>query len=298
MANGIMAGSGTQTAPYLVEDVYDFCEMLNGTDGLYYKLVSNIDFNEHDTYKYGITGLIGNNNSRYLDGDGHEVRNMVCTNDSIKLQFNSGTISNTNFVNIIIKSVTYSGHLQIYASKFINCNFGYYLSNSAFKSIFNSSAEGMVQFTNCTFNIAGSLNIGNTFFAKFNMCHINFNNFTVNHTYLLMSDSYNTAFENTYVTGSIKSSTLVGIFDNSVRSIMVNNSYFSIDMSNNTTLKYLSKSNMSTELCLIDKTLMPNMTNTSENSTTTTISGLYRLTAEQFKDNDYLNSIGFLAIQV
>ncbi len=298
MANGIMAGSGTQTAPYLVEDVYDFCEMLNGTAGLYYKLVSNIDFNEHDTYKYGITGLIGNINSRYLDGDGHEVRNMVCTNDSIKLQFNSGTISNTNFVNIIIKSVTYSGHLQIYASKFINCNFGYYLSNSAFKSIFNSSAEGMVQFTNCTFNIAGSLNIGNTFFAKFNMCHINFNNFTVNHTYLLMSDSYNTAFENTYVTGSIKSSTLVGILDNSVRSIMVNNSYFSIDMSNNTTLKYLSKSNMSTELCLIDKTLMPNMTNTSENSTNTTISGLYRLTAEQFKDNDYLNSIGFLAIQV
>lgn len=298
MANGIMAGSGTQTAPYLVEDVYDFCEMLNGTAGLYYKLVSNIDFNEHVTYKYGITGLIGNNNSRYLDGDGHEVRNMVCTNDSIKLKFNSGTISNTNFVNIIIKSVTYSGHLQIYASKFINCNFGYYLSNSSFKSIFNSSAEGMVQFTNCTFNIAGSLNIGNTFFAKFNMCHINFNNFTVNHTYLLMSDSYNTAFENTYVTGSIKSSTLVGIFDNSVRSIMVNNSYFSIDMSNNTTLKYLSKSNMSTELCLIDKTLMPNMTNTSENSTTTTISGLYRLTAEQFKDNDYLNSIGFLAIQV
>ena len=45
-----MAGSGTQTAPYLVEDVYDFCEMLNGTAGLYYKLVSNIDFNEHDTY--------------------------------------------------------------------------------------------------------------------------------------------------------------------------------------------------------------------------------------------------------
>lgn len=293
-----MTGSGTQTSPYLIENVYDFCEMLNGTSGLYYKLVNNIDFNEHDTYKYGITGLIGNNNSRYLDGDGHEVRNMVCTNDSIKLQFNSGTISNTNFVNIVIKSITYNGHLQIYASKFINCNFGYYLSDSSFKSIFNSSAEGMVQFTNCTFNIAGSLNIGNTFFAKFNMCHINFKDFIVTHTYLLMSDYYNTAFENTYVTGSIKSSTLVGLLDNSAREITIKNSYFSIDMGSNTKLKYTSKSNMNTELCLIDKTLMPYMTYTSENSTTTNISGLYLLTAEQFKNNGYLNSIGFLVIQI
>lgn len=293
-----MTGSGTVSDPYLVADVYDFCEMLNGATGLYYKLVSNIDFNVHDTYKYGITNTIGNSNSRYLDGDGHEVRNMVCSNDSIKLWFGSGTISNTNFVNIIIKSVTYNGHLQIYASKFINCNFGYYLFDSSFKSIFNSSAEGIVQFTNCTFNITGSLNIGNTFFAKFNMCHINFKDFTVNHTYLLMSDYYNTAFENTYVTGSIKSSTLVGLLDNSVREITIKNSYFSIDMGSNTKLKYTSKSNMSTELCLVDKTLMPYMTYTSENSTTTNISGLYLLTAEQFKNNGYLNSIGFLVMQI
>ena len=99
MANGTMTGTGTQIDPYLVEDVYDFCKM----SGAYYKLVNDIDFNDHTTYKYGVTSQIigGSGNAIYLDGDGHEVRNIVCSNNNRKFCFNNGSVSNTNFANII-----------------------------------------------------------------------------------------------------------------------------------------------------------------------------------------------------
>ena len=285
-----MTGSGTVSDPYLVADVYDFCSMNSG----YYKLINDIDFNDHNTYKYGVTSKIigGNGNAIYLDGDGHEVRNIVCSNGNIKLGFNAGSVSNTNFANIIINSIT-DGYPQIYSrGGFTNCNFGYYLMNSNFRTIFGIDKDYDTQptrFTNCTFNIAGKMcSNGSEFASTFNMCHINFNKFYVDSGDLFRPVLSGCGFNNSYITGLINSSTLTYLFKNDSRDPIVKNSYIAVD---NSTIKYVVYTSQSTILsCFIDKTLMPNIINPP--------SGVYLLTSEQFKDNDYLNSIGFLAIPI
>lgn len=287
-----MTGSGTVSDPYLVADVYDFCSMNSG----YYKLINDIDFNDHSTYKYGVTDgyIIGGNGAAiYLDGDGHEVRNIVCSNDRKKLSFNNGSVSNTNFANIIINSIGTSGSAQIYArGGFINCNFGYYLINSAFVTIFGNNDDDLIRFTNCTFNIAGKMYPeGSGFSSYFNMCHINFNEFNADSGDLFFPKSSGCGFNNSYITGLIKSSNMTYLFYNSKYNPIVRNSYIAVD---NGTIRYIIYTPLSDQSkilsCFIDKTLMPNITNPPIN--------VYLLTSEQFKDNNYLNSIGFLAIPV
>lgn len=302
MANGIMTGSGTQTDPYLVEDVYDFCNITSGSkSSAYYKLVNDIDFNDHSTYKYGIsTSLSASSYTRYIDGDGHEVRNMVCTNDSTKFSFgSSGTVvSNTNFANIIMNSISSSGKIQISSPKFINCNFSYYLINSGLSSIFNTGND-LRTFTNCTFNIAGKM-IAAYFDASFNMCHINFKDLNVDSSGLFQPGYNNTVFDNTYITGSINSSKLQYLFyTNSYSLQKFSNSYIAVDARTITTLEYVLSSGSNAAAlssCFIDNTLMPNMQ--AKSASGASLSNVYLLTSEQFKDNDYLNSIGFLAIPV
>ena len=285
-----MTGSGTVSDPYLVADVYDFCSMNSG----YYKLINDIDFNDHNTYKYGVTRQIigGNGFAIYLDGDGHEVRNIVCSNNNRKFCFNNGSVSNTNFANIIVSGISSSSGIrtQIFADNFTNCNFGYYMSKSAFASIFGDNSDYKTSFVDCTFNIAGSVTY-TYYYANFNMCHINFKNLNVTGSSLFDSSYTSTTFSNTYITGSINTSSLMYLFNEKASAYpTIRNSYLAV-ATDYSGLGWVDNNGYGKfSLFCIDKTLMPHMG--------TSKSGVYLLTSEQFKDNNYLNSIGFLAIPV
>lgn len=74
-----MTGTGTITDPYLVADIYDFIGINDSTtySGDYFKLTANIDFNSHETYKFGLTKQFINRPTAYLNCDGHSIRNVI-----------------------------------------------------------------------------------------------------------------------------------------------------------------------------------------------------------------------------
>ena len=76
-----MTGTGTQADPYIITTIYDFCSISNGTSDAnlkYYKLGNDIDFNDHNVYKMGVSATrIINAPYTVLDEDGHKIRNFV-----------------------------------------------------------------------------------------------------------------------------------------------------------------------------------------------------------------------------
>lgn len=120
--NGVLPGKGTIDEPYLVEDVYDLCNLseYNGTSDSelsYVKLVANIDFNNHSEFKYGCGYKKLNINGRYMifDGNNKEIRNLYLVNRNFRNVNSSVSIAaelpvfwfydihNTNFVNIVME---------------------------------------------------------------------------------------------------------------------------------------------------------------------------------------------------
>ena len=267
MANGTMTGSGTSTDPYLVEDIYDFLSIPGGATVIYYKLTNDIDFNDHETYKYGISGVLISNSYIYIDGDGHEIRNMILTGTDTKII--AKEIRNVSFANIILNTIQKGAVGQIKASTFNNCRFGYYSSNSNLACIFSI---GFGTFNDCTFNIAGSTYIHTMMNCTFNRCHIHFNNFihTSNASFIISCDenvsSSKVVFNNTYITGEI-------------------------DVKNGPNYDYIrimsNNANM-TSTCFADKTLISKVK-------TDYPYNWKLLTTEQCKNNTYLQSIGFQA---
>lgn len=296
MANGTMTGTGTQIDPYLVEDVYDFCAINDSGaySGNYFKLTVDIDFNSHATYKYGISTILFNRDKICLDGDSHEIRNMILTGTTSKLI--AKEFSNISFVNIILNAIQ-SSAVQIRATTFNNCQFGYYCGNSSLGCIFSIPAAGT--FNDCTFNISGST-YDNAMNCVLNRCHIHFNNFICslsNESSIFRNDSTvsssKVTFNNTYMTGKITASgrNFQYIFYG-YESMTFNNSYIACEIINATdTAKYIAagQANMQST-CFIDKTLAQISTNHPQ--------GWYLLTTEQCKNNAYLQSIGFQAFAV
>lgn len=291
MANGTMTGSGTQIDPYLVEDVYDFLAIDSMYHNPYYKLVNDIDFNNHETYKYGISTTLFSGET-YVDGDGHEVRNMILTGTDSKII--AKEIMNVSFANIILNGIQ-GGNAQIKASTFKNCQFGYFSGNSSLACIFSLSSTGT--FNDCTFNISGST-YNNTMWCTFNRCHIHFNNFIIKSSSIaalfMHNESASSAkviFNNTYMTGKINAlcSNLQAIFYG-YGNMTFNNSYFACDLTTDkTTLVTVISTASMTSTCFIDNTLAHNKIKTDNTY------GWYVLTTEQCKDNAYLQSIGFQA---
>lgn len=291
MANGTMIGTGTQIDPYLVEDVYDFCAINNSKtySGNYFKLTADIDFNNHETYKYGISAMIFNRDSIIFDGDGHEIRNMILTGTTSKLI--AKEFSNISFVNIILNAIQ-SRIVQIRAATFNNCQFGYYSGNSSFGCIFSIPATGT--FNDCTFNISGST-YDDAMNCILNRCHIHFNNFICGLITSCMFRNDDTVtskvtFNNTYMTGKITASgaNFQYIFYG-YENMIFNNSYVACEIINATNgAKYISAGTCSMKsTCFIDTTLAQISTNYPN--------GWKFLTTEQCKDNSYLQSIGFQA---
>ena len=292
MANGIMTGSGTQIDPYLVEDVYDFLAIDSTYHNPYYKLVNDIDFNDHETYKYGISTTLFNGTT-YVDGDGHEVRNMILSGASSKITANE--FRNISFSNIILNTIQSGAAGQIKASTFNNCRFGYYSSNSNLACIFSI---GFGTFNDCTFNIGGSTYIHTMMNCTFNRCHIHFNNFihTSNASSIISCDenvsSSKVVFNNTYITGEIdvkRGSYTTNIFYGDTSKVTLNNSYFACKITTNYDYIYImSNTAKMTSTCFADKTLITKVK-------TDYTYGWYLLTTEQCKNNAYLQSIGFQA---
>ena len=236
MANGTMTGTGTQIDPYLVEDVYDFLAIDSAYHNPYYKLVNDIDFNDHETYKYGISTTLFSGET-YVDGDGHEIRNMILTGTDSKII--AKEIRNVSFSNIILNTIQKGAVGQIKASTFNNCRFGYYSSNSNLACIFSI---GFGTFNDCTFNIAGSTYIHTMMNCTFNRCHIHFNNFihTSNASFIISCDenvsSSKVVFNNTYITGEIdvKNGPYTNyIFYGETSKVTLNNSYVACKITTN-----------------------------------------------------------------
>ena len=292
MANGTMTGSGTQTDPYLVEDVYDFLAIDSAYHNPYYKLVNDIDFNDHETYKYGISTTLFSGET-YVDGDGHEVRNMILSGTSSKIT--AKEFKNISFSNIILNTIQKGAVGQIKASTFNNCQFGYYSSNSNLACIFSI---GFGTFNDCTFNIAGSTYIHTMMNCTFNRCHIHFNNFihTSNASSIISCDenvsSSKVVFNNTYITGEIDVKNgpyTTYIFYGNTNKVTLNNSYFACKITTNYDyIRIMSNTANMTSTCFADKTLISKVK-------TDNIYGWYLLTTEQCKNNAYLQSIGFQA---
>lgn len=292
MANGTMTGSGTQIDPYLVEDVYDFLAIDSMYHNPYYKLVNDIDFNDHETYKYGISTTLFSGTT-YVDGDGHEVRNMILSGTSSKITANE--FRNISFSNIILNTIQKGAVGQIKASTFNNCRFGYYSSNSNLACIFSI---GFGTFNDCTFNIAGSTYIHTMMNCTFNRCHIHFNNFihTSNASSIINCDenvsSSKVVFNNTYITGEIdikNGNYTTYIFYGNASKVTLNNSYVACKITTNYDyIRIMSNTANMTSTCFADKTLI------SKVKTDNTY-GWYLLTTEQCKNNTYLQSIGFQA---
>lgn len=295
MANGIMTGSGTQIDPYLVEDVYDFLAIDSAYHNPYYKLVNDIDFNDHETYKYGISTTLFSGET-YVDGDGHEVRNMILSGTSSKIT--AKEFKNISFSNIILNTIQKGAVGQIKASTFNNCRFGYYSSNSNLACIFSI---GFGTFNDCTFNIAGSTYIHTMMNCTFNRCHIHFNNFihTSNASFIISCDenvsSSKVVFNNTYITGEIdvKNGPYTNyIFYGETSKVTLNNSYVACKITTNYDyIRIMSNTANMTSTCFADKTLI------SKVKTDNTYRW-YLLTTEQCKNNAYLQSIGFQAFAI
>ena len=292
MANGTMTGDGTQDKPYLVEDVYDFLAIDSAYHSPYYKLVNDIDFNVHETYKYGISTTLFSGET-YVDGDGHEVRNMILSGTSSKIT--AKEFKNISFVNIILNTIQKGAAGQIKASTFNNCRFGYYSSNSNLACIFSI---GLGTFNDCTFNIAGSTYIHTMMNCTFNRCHIHFNNFihTSNASYIFGCDenvsSSKVVFNNTYITGKIDVKNgpyTTYIFYGDTSKVTLNNSYVACKITTNYDyIRIMSNNANMTSTCFADKTLISKVK----------MDYPYNwklLTTEQCKNNTYLQSIGFQA---
>lgn len=300
MANGVLVdeatyyndpetytgNSGNETNQWCIEDVYDFLTLrATASDRTYYKLINDINFNDHPTYKYGFyeESITGNSNSNiYLDGAGHNIYNAIFYNyTSITPWFYIGKFENTNFVNMILINCTSSS--EIISGPLYNCNFGVFLSNSSIVKLFYNNTK-----QDCTFNIEGK-SLEGIYLARctLNRCHINVDIETSNQ-YLISASSfpYQYTLSNSYITGKIKTTASGApyLFDYGVLS----NSYVALEVETDSETINVGSISV-TNSSFVDTDLMPKLQTGSP-------ANLYRLTTEQAKNAEYLQSIGFLAV--
>lgn len=303
-------GTGSQTDPFLIEDIYDFVNITTGASSInkYYKLVNNIDFNDHHEYKYGITKkLFGNSGRPCLDGNGKEIRNMVVSgiiaSSDASIIMNFISLKNCNFVNTVLKGCTSTYGAIINASASIeNCNFTYIMSASIESEIFGSNS-----FTNCTFNISGyisSSTILPTRNITFKSCHIKFKDII----YPGISSPFGMSYSmyDSYITGRISNTINLQrnlfcyLAGTSSGNIYLYNSYISVDMdivpeSSTLTIYQSGYGTISGSISFINMGLikLPPDTTIKNDSTI-----MVTLSDEECKNAMKLNSIGFTVIPV
>lgn len=204
--------AGTETNPYGIEDVFDFCSIKNDADKeqTYYQLVNNIDFNDHPIYRNGIkVNDFISGTKCCLNGDGKAIRNIVFYGTTVtdRASMVIKEIKNCRFENMVNAYTTINTYQCIfYTSLFENCSFYILFQNSNFKDIAGYSTP--VKFKSCTFNFDGLLNaalfLGNKTFER---CHINFKNTTM-HSSPIDWGTYSALMlranlDHTYMTGKL-----------------------------------------------------------------------------------------------
>lgn len=281
-----IGSSGSETNMWVIEDCYDFIEVMEMTDVAYYmRLVNDIDFNEHDVYKKGFNNKQFTPTSNpYLYGDGHKIKNIVAVNCS-EYVFPFSDIENVDFVNLV--SVNCSDSFIIQATGTVNnCNYGIFFSNGSF-----NLRSGT--YNDCTFNMKGKL-VAHSFIVcsntKFERCHFNFDVNTLlrpvgNGGFIYSVKSH--SFINCYFTGKLKdSSTTAPAFSSSYTTLT--NCYFAFEYSG----LDLWGNAATTSVCFIDKELY------EKNGNAYDLSKITALTTAQAQDYEYLNSIGFPVVPI
>lgn len=158
--------AGSATNPYAVEDCYDFCAITSASAERYYNFVKDIDFNQHDTYKYGINDVTIIHESGtsagqlHINGKGFDLRNVICmgysTNNFIQATYGHVEISNVNFVNFVqVNCKSGSASSGLFSKGGLttikDCNFSIFLSNSNITFLCYQTIM-----VNCTLNISGT----------------------------------------------------------------------------------------------------------------------------------------------
>lgn len=309
MANGILkdeatyfednekytGSSGSSTNMWVVEDTYDFIKSVNYSSGSgtnqYIRLVNDIDFNDHSTYKRGISSVIYNNNKYYLYGDNHKIKNIVAlnaTSNILKFQH----VEKVDFVNLVAANCD---KFPIAMIKAENCDFGIFISNS--KLEFTIDTNTTTKIMDCTFNIKGATKTGDFIRAyknAFSSCHFNFdvNVPLIEDGYIFtigINDTIRSTYMNCYFTGKIKNTGSYLVYFSKLNNFT--NCYFALEWAGNY-YAYTSGNN-SFSSCFVDKELF-----NKNGDNWKTISGVSELTTAQAQDADYLNSIGFLVIPI
>lgn len=290
-------GTGTESDPYIVEDVYDFCAIKNDDDKdiTYYQLGKSLDFNDHDVYKNGFKGgVVVNANKSVLDGNGKEIRNIVGYNNSVgsyDVLFTLKEINNCKFANTISFITT----RVLFLSEFKRCSFFFMISNASLGNLFRGDSTGNCKFTECTLTFSG--NSGAMDFSRnvFARCKIVFKDFSAK-----LTSGYNSVhlitngnFDHTYFLGKID---VVNSSNTSRRNIFngtISNVYFAVEAD----LSGGSESTQESYVCngsvlassFADKDLLPYLN--AKNS-----GGGYYLTTENCKTTSELIKIGFPVI--
>lgn len=280
--------AGTETNPYCVEDIYDLLAINTYTNStLFFMLVENIDFNDHPTYKYGLTtstSLISKSQFTLL-GNGKEIRNVIAKykNGMVPI-FKLNKVKNLKFLNFI----NLNSGLYPFDANLESCQIsGYY--SSPYTSYFVSDSSSTIEIKNCSINIKGNIGDRTIQIKNLTNTHVNFDVTTTNK---ILFDNNSTAMSNSYITGKAKimsSSDIVYILNKCEN---WKNSYIAIEVETTSTVKLLSSTTYNpSSVTFVDKELA-GITSENEQS----LSNLYYLTTEQCKSAEYLDSIGFLTV--
>lgn len=295
-----MIGNGTETDPYIIEDIFDLCAVEDDADKevTYYKIKDNVnlDFNNHPNYKNGVkTHRLINAPKSVIDGNGREIRNLVVYNlsdDPGKNIIVLKQISNCKFPNLI----SYLTNNTLFVCKFIQCSFFIMISNSNAQFIYGSCT-----FDKCTITFTGKTTISFNFRDNvFVNCHIIFKDLNVPMDRSGAGFSYvsvNGKFDHTYFTGELSLSN--DSYNYSTRYIFTSaeliNVYYAVKCDTSgghdwTATFYLSNTGASAS-CFYDKSLITY--SICQNST-----NIYALETDECKTTSVLTNKGFPVIAI
>lgn len=289
--------AGTETNPYGIEDVFDFCAIKNDEDKeiTYYQLVNNIDFNDHPVYKNGITKSdIIHAGKSVLDGNGKSIRNIVyyTSTESTNKVFALKKIHNCNFENLV--NACNNSSLVLFSSEFFErCSFYILNQNGYFYALFQTS------FVDCTLNIAGVM-IGTFDLNRINLtrCHINFDNATFG---AFNSGAFSYIISNALILDHVYFTGKLNITNNNQSGLYLSkygtfkNVYYSVDTSWGYSPGYTPY------FTLYPASAISFCNNDLLNQGLARVNGgtnFYALTDEQCKDPAYLANTGFPVIGV
>lgn len=290
MMKPILVVGGGVNNPYCVEDVFDLTH--TGNDTFHLMLVNDVDFNDHPTYRYGLSGqyII---RAASLNGNNHSIYNMIFDNASLACLSVDDSIYDTNFVNLIFKNVTASSgasvNSAVFKAKLTRCNFGIYMTNSNPQRamFYNNSIY------DCSFTIKGDLKdyglqLGTANFAR---CHFNLDCST-SATNIIHGHGggYRFTFQDTGVTGVVRSTSTTyrdGMPTCEIADGYWYNSYVALETPSRGI--YVTNTVIVNSVSFVVEKL-------GDSEKVVSAGSAKLLTEEQAKDPSYLQSIGFLTI--